>query len=68
MSRPRTSPRLLSQAARLLDDGAPYAEVSRTLGVSHRTLSRHLPGRSQWTDPSEAGRFGAAVRRSGGAL
>lgn len=68
MSRPRTPAGLLNKAARLLDDGAPYAEVSRTLGVSHRTLSRHLPGRSQWTDPSEAGRFGAIVRRSGGAL
>ncbi|MEV0890300.1 helix-turn-helix domain-containing protein [Promicromonospora sp. NPDC050262] len=63
-----TSPRLLSQAAQMLEDGASYKEASRTLGVSHRTLSRHLPGRSQWTDPSEAGRFGATMRRSGGAL
>lgn len=68
MSRARTSSRVLSKAARMLEDGVAYAEVSRTLGVSHRTLSRHLPGRSQWTDSSEAGRFGAMVRRSGGAL
>ena len=29
----------------MLDDGCSYAEIRRTLGVTHETLQRHFPGR-----------------------
>lgn len=35
-------------AAEMLDDGASYGEVSRTIGRSPRTIAKHLPGRSCW--------------------
>jgi DNA-binding CsgD family transcriptional regulator len=38
----------VQQAAALLDDGASYAEVGRTLGRSHGTIRRQLPARSVW--------------------
>lgn len=31
-------------AKKMLDDGASYHEVGRTLGRSHSTIARHLPG------------------------
>lgn len=44
-SRPRP-PRgeLLAEAKRLLEDGASYKEVARTVRLSRRTLPRELPG------------------------
>lgn len=41
-----------AQAERMLDDGASYNEIERTLGVKARTVSRWFPGRG-W-DPREA--------------
>lgn len=42
---PRTSTGdLLRQARALLEDGASYAEVGRTVGLSAQTISDHLPG------------------------
>lgn len=35
-------------AAAMLDDGASYGEVSRTIGRSVMAIRKHLPGRSQW--------------------
>lgn len=32
----------------MLDDGCSFAEITRTLGISHETLKRHYHGR-QWT-------------------
>lgn len=32
------------EARRILDDGASYGEVARTLGVSRATVARHFPG------------------------
>ncbi|OBJ10742.1 helix-turn-helix domain-containing protein, partial [Mycobacterium sp. 1465703.0] len=36
------------RAAALLDDGASYGEVARTLGRSPDTIMKHFPGRSVW--------------------
>ncbi|AEK08599.1 hypothetical protein PBI_DLANE_55 [Mycobacterium phage DLane] len=38
----------LEFAEYLLEDGASYQEVARTLGVSRTTIERHFPGRA-WT-------------------
>src|SRR5690606_9276142 len=38
----------LARAQELLDDGASFTEVGRTLGVSFGTLRKHFPGR-QWS-------------------
>ncbi len=35
-------------AESLLDDGASYREVARTLGRSDLCIGRNFPGRSQW--------------------
>lgn len=35
---------LFERAKALLDDGASYFEVQRTIGVSHNTIRRHIPG------------------------
>ncbi|NWL34456.1 hypothetical protein [Paenarthrobacter nitroguajacolicus] len=37
----------------MLDDGCPFAEITRTLGVTHETLKRHYDGR-QWTTEQRA--------------
>ena len=59
VGRPLT-PERKEAARQLLDDGAPYEEVSRTLGITRVTLKRHFPGR-EWTR-QEAGVLGAFVR------
>ncbi|QDF18531.1 hypothetical protein SEA_PUPPER_45 [Gordonia phage Pupper] len=41
---PPTPPETLSRALEMLQDGCPYAEVSRTLGVPVCTLRRRIPG------------------------
>lgn len=45
----------LRRAADLLDDGASYREVARTLGRSDMTIAHHFPGRSQWPPSSSSG-------------
>jgi IS30 family transposase len=40
--------RELLRAKEMLDDGASYSEVGRTLGRAPQSISRHLPG-YQWT-------------------
>lgn len=52
-------------AQKMLDDGAPYAEVARTLGRSHNTLVRHLPGYPRWSkhQASQAAVMGRALAR-----
>lgn len=42
---PRYTDTELEQAEQLLADGAPYAEVARTLGRSRQALARRFPGR-----------------------
>jgi IS30 family transposase len=46
------SPAERATAARLLDDGASYREVARTLGRSDLCIGRNFPGRSQWRQGS----------------
>jgi IS30 family transposase len=36
------------RAAEMLDDGASYKEVGRTLGRADTAIGRHFPGRSEW--------------------
>ena len=55
----RVSAERLAAAERMLDDGAPYQEVARTLGMHQHTLRRHFPGR-QWTK-HQSGVFAAMV-------
>lgn len=44
-NRSRFNPEKLNAAKVLLDDGASYTEVARTLGMCKKTLRRHFPGR-----------------------
>jgi|GEM_PF-4508098 len=37
----------------MLNDGCPFAEITRTIGVTHETLKRHYDGR-QWTPAQRA--------------
>lgn len=46
----------------MLDDGASFYEISRTLGVGDCTLRKHYPGRA-W-DAQQVGQHGAAIRRA----
>lgn len=43
------------RAAEMLDDGASYMEVARTLNRVPSTIRRHLPGRSVWKSGSSGG-------------
>jgi IS30 family transposase len=38
----------LAQAQQLLDDGASYLEVARSLGRNHQTIAQRFPGQG-WT-------------------
>lgn len=63
----RPSPRFLTpaeleHAEAMLADGAPVAEVERTLGRAQGALSRRFAGRG-WTH-AEAGAFAMACRRA----
>lgn len=49
----RAEPGWEARAKALLDGGASYMEVSRTLDVSHTTLSRKFPGMG-WTSEQGA--------------
>lgn len=37
----------LDRIAGFIDDGAPYAEIARTLGISEETVARHFPGQGR---------------------
>ena len=50
----------LVQAKRLLEDGANYAEVGRTIGRSSHAIRNHFPGYS-WS-LQECSRLGLAIR------
>lgn len=39
----------LRRAEQMLDDGASYGELARTLGFTPAAFQRRFPGRSQWT-------------------
>ena len=55
----RVSAERLRAAERLLDDGASYQEVHRTLRMNLRTLKHHFPGR-EWSR-HQSGVFAAMV-------
>lgn len=38
----------LEQIRLMVEDGAPVAEIERTLGTSHKTITRYFPG-SSWS-------------------
>jgi IS30 family transposase len=48
-------------AETLLDDGASYTEVARTLGRHPETIARNFPGRSTWNNGVEYRKFMAAL-------
>jgi len=58
---PDDLPARLEQARRLLEDGAPYNEVVKTLHMHKRTLQRHFPGMA-WSKV-EGSRLGAFITR-----
>lgn len=67
LSQPAPTPFTESEyiaAKRLLDDGASYNEVARTIGRTHQTLVKHLPGYT-WTSQqvAQAGAMGRAMAR-----
>lgn len=61
-----SSKKLLSEIEAMLDDGASYREVMRTLPIHYRTLRKYFPGRG-WT-PQQAGQFGVTMMRMGKVL
>jgi len=60
----------IERAKALLDDGACYAEVERTIGRSHGAIYRHLPGyaysRAQIAEAALFGRMMASLERDEG--
>ena len=50
----------VDRAREMLEDGASYMEVARTLGRSHSTIKRNLPGYT-WS-PEQAGEFAWSIR------
>lgn len=52
----------LCKAKEMLDDGAPYSEVTKTLHISFETLKKNFPGKG-WTH-QQAVEHGALVRRT----
>lgn len=53
---PRLTPEQHEQARQLIDDGASYKEVARTIGCANTTVAKRFPGRG-WT-LAECGRWG----------
>jgi Homeodomain-like domain len=51
---PPMTPAELKQAADMLDDGASFGEVARTLGRSDRVIGYRFRGRSSWRKSSGA--------------
>lgn len=60
-SSPPMTPSELARAQALLDDGACYREVARTLGRSAQSVRRRFPGHA-WTR-AQSGAHGNLVRR-----
>ncbi|MFK0072677.1 hypothetical protein [Arthrobacter woluwensis] len=56
----RLSPEQEHQIAALVEDGAPFHEIARTVGVSPEAIRRRHPGRG-WT-PSQTARHAALIR------
>lgn len=54
-------PARLRLAEVMLDDGASYAEVSRSIGMAWETLRRHFPGRGM--SPQVAGGLSRMVQK-----
>lgn len=50
------SPEEIDRARQLIDDGASYKEVARTIGCANVTVAKRFPGRG-WT-LAECGRWG----------
>lgn len=64
------TPAEIQQARVLLDDGASYAEVERTMGRSRSAFRKHLPGyaytRAQIAEMGVLGRMMASLERDEG--
>lgn len=58
----RATPEQLERAREFLEDGCPYPEAARSVGLHDTVLRRHLPGYT-WP-PDVAGEFAAFVRRT----
>lgn len=56
------SPEQEHAIAALVEDGAPFREVARTVGVSLETIRRRHPGRG-WT-PAQAAEYGHLMRQT----
>lgn len=56
------SPERLEQARLMLNDGAPWSEISRTLHISEHSLAKHFPG-TQWTR-EQMNDLSAAIQRA----
>lgn len=59
-------PEKLAKIEAMLDDGASYREVMRTLHVDDGTLRKYFPGRG-WTQ-QQAGQFSVLIQRMGKVL
>ncbi|MFJ7748685.1 hypothetical protein ACIQXM_01865 [Arthrobacter sp. NPDC097144] len=56
----RMTPERKARIQLMLDDGWPWAEITRTEGASQDTLAHHFPG-TQWTR-QQAVEHGAVIR------
>ena len=57
---------MVQRACAMVDDGCPFAEIARTLGIGEATLRRHFPGRSWNTGQvNDLNRALRAYNRSG---
>lgn len=56
----KLSPERYAQAETLLEDGASFCEVERTISMSRQTLAKYFPGK-QWTK-SMGGKLSAETR------
>lgn len=65
MGRAQISPEKLKRIEEMLDDGAPVAEIIRTLNLGKDTVSRHFPGRGftqeQITERATMGRLESRI-------
>ena len=59
----RVSPEKLALVEKALEDGWPFAEISRTHHITAVTLRRHFPGRG-WT-PKQGAELGYTIMKEG---
>lgn len=59
----RVTPELIEAARAMVDDGASWAEIQRTLRVGEHTLQKYLPG-TAWSK-TQVAEFSVAVRSAG---